>query len=345
MPAVSLIRTVSVLAALTVMGGTIALTQTTPAPAKAEPKAEEVFKNIVSLKGRKASDVIPAMHFMSQSLGTDCAFCHTEGKFEDESKRAKATAREMIAMTKKINDEFFEGKNEVTCNSCHNGRTHPAGAAMPFSITARLRDTSLSADTVLGAFATATHAPATPSVLTLTGTVEHPGGKSTGLTTKQTSTGMFLETETGGPSIGYNGKEAFYKMGEFKQIVPPPDNAALIRYVEGLWAGLPKLEKTSAGKETVAAKGMDVVVGSRNGVTAKFTFDPETHLLTRAAYFETSVLGRSADVYEFADYQSVNGTMVPMTVTHFESANRKVVKHYTKAEFSPLGSTAEFDGK
>ncbi|MFX8727546.1 hypothetical protein ABTM60_19830, partial [Acinetobacter baumannii] len=83
-------------------------------------------------------------------------------------------------------------------------------------------------------------------------------------------------------------------MGEFKQVVPPPDNAALIRYVEGLWAGLPKLEKTTAGKETVSGKARDVVVGSRNGVTAKFFFDPETHLLGRVAYFETSVLGRSA---------------------------------------------------
>lgn len=337
-------RTFAVFAALTVMGGTIALTQTSPAPQQV-PNAENVFKSIVSFKGHKATEVIPAMHFMSQSLGTDCSFCHTEGKFEDDSKRAKATAREMIAMTKKLNDDFFGGKNEVTCNSCHNGRTHPQGAAMPFPMTARLRDTSLSAETVMGAFATASKAPTAPSVLTLTGTIEHPGGKSTGLTTKQTSGGMFLETETGGASLGYNGKEAFYKMGEFKQVVPPPDNAALIRYVEGLWAGLPKLEKVTAGKETVSGKPMEVVVGSRNGVTAKFTFDPDTHLLTRVAYFETSVLGRSADVYEFADYQSVNGTMVPMTVTHYESANRKVVKHYTKAEFAPLGPTAEFDGK
>jgi hypothetical protein len=344
MLSVSVFRTLAVVTAFTVMGGTIALTQTAPAP-QPEPKAEEAFKNIISLKGRKASDVIPAMHFMSASLGTDCAFCHTEGNFADEAKKTKATAREMIAMTKKLNDDFFGGKNEVTCNSCHNGRTHPAGAAMPFPITARLRDTSLTADTVLSAFATAVHAPTAPSTLTLTGTVEHPGGKSSAVTTKQTSGGMFLESETGGASLGYNGKEAFYKMGEFKQVVPPPDHAALIRYVEGLWAGLPKLEKLTAGKETVSGKAMDVVVGTRNGVTAKFIFDPETHLLARVAYFETSVLGRSADVYEFSDYKAVNGTMVPMTVTHFESAARKVVKKYAKAEFATLGSTAEFEGK
>lgn len=98
-----------------------------PAPAK-EKTAEEVFKNIKTLKGHPASDVVPEMVFMSSSLGVSCEFCHDTKAFDKDTKDEKQTAREMIAMQESINKAHFKGKREVTCNSCHHGQQHPAGA-------------------------------------------------------------------------------------------------------------------------------------------------------------------------------------------------------------------------
>ena len=100
----------------------------TPAPGTVPPKlAEEVFKNIQALKGTPADQLIPAMQFISTSLGVDCEFCHVQGKMDLDDKKPKKTARDMIAMTFAINKNHFEGHRDVTCNSCHNGSEHPKG--------------------------------------------------------------------------------------------------------------------------------------------------------------------------------------------------------------------------
>jgi hypothetical protein len=104
-----------------------------PKPAATKEKtAEEVYKNIKSLKGQAASQVIPTMQFMSSSLGVECEFCHDVKAFDKDTKDEKVTAREMIAMQEGINRSHFKGKREVTCNSCHHGAQHPAGVpALP----------------------------------------------------------------------------------------------------------------------------------------------------------------------------------------------------------------------
>lgn len=96
-------------------------------PANSEPApqtAEQVFKNIQALRGIPASQLLPAMGFMSASLGVDCDFCHVEQREKDD-KKAKQTARQMIRMEMAINKENFEGHTRVTCNSCHEGRHEP----------------------------------------------------------------------------------------------------------------------------------------------------------------------------------------------------------------------------
>jgi photosynthetic reaction center cytochrome c subunit len=87
--------------------------------------AEQVFKNIIQLKGTPADQLTPAMQFISASLGVECEFCHVQGKFELDDKAAKKTARQMMAMTTAINKDSFGGRLQVTCNSCHRGSTRP----------------------------------------------------------------------------------------------------------------------------------------------------------------------------------------------------------------------------
>ena len=88
--------------------------------------AEQKFKNIQVLKGVPADQVIPTMQFISGSLGVECEFCHEEAAFDKDDKKPKLAARKMITMVMAINQDNFEGRREVTCNSCHRGSPHPS---------------------------------------------------------------------------------------------------------------------------------------------------------------------------------------------------------------------------
>ncbi|HEX4426130.1 MAG TPA: c-type cytochrome [Terriglobales bacterium] len=87
--------------------------------------AEQTYKNIQVLKGQPADQLIPAMQFISNSLGVECDFCHVQGAFEKDDKKPKQVARKMMQMMTAINQENFDNHREVTCNSCHRGAAKP----------------------------------------------------------------------------------------------------------------------------------------------------------------------------------------------------------------------------
>jgi photosynthetic reaction center cytochrome c subunit len=91
--------------------------------------AEERYKNIKVLKGIPADQVIPAMQFMTASLGVECEYCHVRDShnmvFDKDDKKSKVTARKMMEMMVAINKENFDGNREVTCYSCHRGAANP----------------------------------------------------------------------------------------------------------------------------------------------------------------------------------------------------------------------------
>ena len=86
---------------------------------------EQRFKNIQILKGIPADQLIPAMQFISASLGVQCNFCHVENHFDQDDKKPKQTARKMMQMMATINQQNFENHREVTCNTCHRGAPRP----------------------------------------------------------------------------------------------------------------------------------------------------------------------------------------------------------------------------
>ena len=82
----------------------------------AAPKtASQQFKNIQVLKDVPADQLIPAMQFISASLGVDCEYCHVEHAFDKDDKKPKVTARKMMEMMITINNENFENHRVVTC--------------------------------------------------------------------------------------------------------------------------------------------------------------------------------------------------------------------------------------
>ncbi len=100
----------------------------TPAAWQQEEKpklAEEAFKNIQVLKGLPAARVMPVMQSFARGLGVECAYCHVPNEFDKDDLGPKRTARNMIKMTRSINDDRFGGANAVTCWTCHRGSTKP----------------------------------------------------------------------------------------------------------------------------------------------------------------------------------------------------------------------------
>jgi len=89
--------------------------------------AEQAYKNIQVLKGTPADQVVPTMQFISNSLGVECEFCHTQGAFDKDDKKPKDVARKMIQMQFAINKDNFKGERTVTCFSCHRGSHDPVG--------------------------------------------------------------------------------------------------------------------------------------------------------------------------------------------------------------------------
>jgi photosynthetic reaction center cytochrome c subunit len=51
--------------------------------------------------------------------------CHVRGDFAIDEKPEKEMARKMIVMTREINANFPDGKQHVTCFTCHRGDHHP----------------------------------------------------------------------------------------------------------------------------------------------------------------------------------------------------------------------------
>jgi len=105
-------------------------------------KDDPIYKNLKVLpKNITKEQMDSVMHHFSGSLGVRCNFCHVRNDstktwdFASDANPHKAKAREMMKMTDKINDKYFDvtgGRRNittqlmVTCYTCHHGSTDPA---------------------------------------------------------------------------------------------------------------------------------------------------------------------------------------------------------------------------
>ena len=107
--------------------GAAALSCAAQGPARTDGKtAEQVYKNIKVLRGTPADSFNQSMHLISGQLGVDCEHCHLQKDRASDELEAKRTARQMIRMTNDLNKKSFEGKQVVTCYTCHRGHAKPA---------------------------------------------------------------------------------------------------------------------------------------------------------------------------------------------------------------------------
>src|ERR1051326_961824 len=84
----------------------------------ARTQATAELKNVQVLKGVSPSEINETMGFIASALGVTCNHCHL-GPWESDAQKTKLTAREMIRMTREINERAFGGRTEVSCYTCH----------------------------------------------------------------------------------------------------------------------------------------------------------------------------------------------------------------------------------
>ncbi len=324
---------VLVFAAALVLAGLVEVSraQQPPPPPPAGQTAEQHFKNVQVLKNIPADQLIPAMQFITASLGVECEFCHVEHAMNKDDKKTKLAARKMITMMMAINQANFDGNLEVTCYTCHRGIAHPvstpvlsADAPTP---PAHVHDEAgeahpalPSADQILDSYLAAVGgAEALNKINTRVqkGTID-AFGKSYPIEIyseapeKRVS---LTHPPTGTSVTAFNGEVGWLSMpGGFHPMSASENEAARIDAELRLAARLRELYrdfKVLPG-EAIAGHPTYVVVAEAQGkLMLNLYFDRESGLLLRLIRFTETPLGRNPTQLDYSDYRATDGVKIP----------------------------------
>jgi photosynthetic reaction center cytochrome c subunit len=320
------------------------------AQAPATKTAAEAYKNIKVLKDIPANELIPTMEFISASLGVRCDYCHVEHHFDEDTKKPKDRAREMMQMMFAINKDSFHGHLEVTCNTCHNGSEHPA--AMPAIAEADEAPMQAAHGEEHGERMNLSSLPQPPAIVARY--VEALGGadalgkvKSRVITGTMTAFGHALPVEIyakapdlrasvtkspRGESVTiFNGNEGWASM-----MPRPPhqlegselDRASLEADfyfpldVQKVFTSLRERPPQKVGDEQAY-----VVLGIRPGKPpVQLSFSEQSGLLLRMIYFTQTPLGRLPQQTDYADYRELDGVKIPFQWTVAGPRGRSTVQ-------------------
>jgi len=317
------------------------------APKKAA-MVDDVFRNVQALKGIGVDDFMLTMGIMSAAVGSDCVGCHPSAGTDHvdwalDTPR-KRTARRMVQMVASINRDNFNGRQVVTCWTCHRGRDRPV--------------TTPTLDVVYGPPVDESDDVLTPArgVATVDQVLDKYlraiGGA--GNTARVTS---FVAT---GKSVGYRGfggggvvevaAEAPDKRATHISFPEYPDRGVSVRTYDGRsgWiatplAVVPKYELAGSERDgarldamlsfpaqvtqaltslrvgppsTIGDKDVTVLQGNGpNGTLATLYFDDASGLLVRMVRHGRSPIGRVPTQVDYADYRDVGGIKFPFRWT------------------------------
>ena len=288
--------------------------------------AEQVYKNIVQLKGTPADQLVPSMQFITAALGVECSTCHVDGKPEADDKRTKVTARQMMAMTMEINKQ----QRNVTCYTCHRGSEQPVNVppvlesdAVPVRPTppAPAPGAAPTVDDVIAKYVNALGGADAMKKITsraMKGTITAQGSES--------SIDLLTKAPNKRVSISHSGNSDSYTafdgtagwMGNTGR--PARDMSAYSSFASGLdaefYLGLrlkelfPQLRR---GRPTdVAGVRCEVLSGTKQNVgQVSFYFDAASGLLLRTVRSEITPLGRNLTQIDYADYRESDGVKIP----------------------------------
>ena len=330
------------MAALTLAGPISLVTarsaQSQPANSGSAVKtASQQYKNIRVLKDIPADQLVPAMEFITGSLGVGCDFCHVEREFDKDDKKEKQIARKMMQMVFAINQNHFEGEREVTCNTCHRGSPHPA--AIPAIVA---RDPKPEAMEAMHQHEHEMNPTAMPSGdPTLARYVQALGGQAAldkvstrvekaaaimpdghqvpiDIYTKAPDQRISVMHMPKGDSItAYNGTAGWiaFPGRPLREMSASDAQAAKLDaeafYPSHLERAFNEL-KLQEHEEKIDGREADVVLGlSKGQPPVKLYFDKSSGLLVRMVHYADTPLGLNPTQVDFADYRDVGGIKTP----------------------------------
>jgi outer membrane lipoprotein-sorting protein len=316
------------------------------APPSGAPKtASQQFKNIQVLKDIPADQLIPAMQFITASLGVDCEYCHVEHAFDKDDKKPKVMARKMMEMMITINSENFEGHRMVTCYSCHRGAAHPVGIPI-------IADVEKSPEMKEGAAISASGNPAADSLLDKY--LAAVGGadalkKITSRAAKGTVTSFgdqhmpveifakapdqrisVVKMKEGDSVTAYNGKVGWLAMPGRVHMLNAQE--AFGAKMDADFAFAADVKSLYTKWETLPGEKIDghdtwLVVGSNEGQPPlKLYFEQKSDLLLRLIRYIDSPLGYNPTQIDYADYRAADGVKIPYRWTIARPGNRFTIQ-------------------
>jgi photosynthetic reaction center cytochrome c subunit len=351
---IALLATVGV-----VVGGAKAQSSGTPhgavtqLPAGSE-KAEEHYKNIQVLKGIPADQLIPAMQFITTSLGVECQFCHVEGAFEKDDKKPKLTARKMMEMMFAINKDNFDGHREVTCYSCHRGSTDPVGTppvmteepkpAMGEAVKAEAKkdegagakESGPSADQLLDKYLQAVGGAVAVEKVTsrvMKGTITF-GDRNVPIDiySKDPDKRISFTHTPDGDSVtafdghegwlGFPGRPAREMHGSEVDAAAMDADLHFAAHLKGVFNS-----EEVHGTEKIGDRDAYLVIGRREGKPpSRLYFDERSGLLLRLVRYGETPLGRMPTQIDYADYRDVGGVKIPFRWTLARPSGRFTIQ-------------------
>ena len=311
------------------------------APARKAQMSEEAFKNIQVLKGIPVDEFMGTMGLFSASLSVCCAECHTgagtsDPKWEDDPPR-KRTARRMVQMVAAINRDNFNGRQIVTCWTCHRGSQSPLvtppldrmygePVIEPPDILPRATSGEPTADEIFDRYIQALGGAARLQSLTsyVAKGTSAPFGDAVGkaypmeiYAKAPNQLATIVHQQEGDMARTFDGHEGYFLLPltvveEYPWTGGALEGAKLD--AELAFPGRIKdfLTDWRVGFSTTL-NGVDVRVlqGTAPGLVATFYFDKASGLLVRMARYSNSSVGRVPTQIDFSDYRPVAGVMMP----------------------------------
>ncbi len=330
-------------------------------PVKARTAAE-AYQNVQVLKDIPADQLVPAMQFITYSLGVECSYCHVEGALEKDDKKPKQTARKMMQMMAGINRDNFESKQIVTCNSCHRGSPRPISIPMiadapliPVSESARGDEASVAnappAEQIIEKYVDAlggAAALAKISTRQVKGTINVSGRNlPIEILTKVGAKQLTVIHLPNGDSVtAYDGTSGWTAAPNRPVRDVPSVEVASARPEVDLQLPLDMKQLFSEIKplapETIGNRETYVVAGMNSGeLGAKFYFDKDSGFLVRILRYTKSPLGRSPTQIDYADYRPQDGLKVPFQQT-IARPNSRLTIQIEEAKFNVPVDEAKF---
>ena len=305
--------------------------------------AETVYKNIKVMKGVPANQIIQGMHLIKAALGVDCTHCHIEMEWDREDVQPmKDKARAMYVMLTEINRANFEGKQVVTCFTCHKGHAIPEDIpAMPAppikaEVEAAVKAVPVlpTVDQVLSKYITALGGEQAMRKVTtrvITGTQDLPTGPGGTVPTPAKlerllkAPNLVLDIYAADKftiSSGFDGKAQWAKGQNGNVNSPAPGGVDAERAQRAAAFNEPLTLKQQYATLTVdgiaRVNGHDayVVIGTPAANTPeRLYFDTQTGLLLRKWTYVDTASGRSPYQLDFDDYRNTgSGVKIPFVV-------------------------------